>query len=38
MKKFETPIVEVEKFEVADVITVSGYTPPAHCPDELPED
>ena len=24
MKKFETPIAEIEKFEVADIITVSG--------------
>ena len=23
MKKFETPIIEIEKFEVADVITTS---------------
>lgn len=23
MKKFETPIAEIEKFEVADIITVS---------------
>lgn len=25
MKKFETPEIQVEKFEVADVITVSGF-------------
>ena len=24
MKKFETPILEVEKFEIMDVITTSG--------------
>ena len=24
MKKFETPVVEIEKLEIADVITTSG--------------
>ena len=24
MKTFETPVVEIEKFEIADVITTSG--------------
>lgn len=26
MKKFETPVIEVAKFNVADVITTSGNT------------
>lgn len=28
MKKFETPAIEIEKFEIADVITTSGETLP----------
>lgn len=24
MKKFETPVIEIEKFEITDVITASG--------------
>ena len=28
MKKFETPIIEIEKFEVADVITTSNTEGP----------
>lgn len=27
MKKFETPVVEVERFEIADVIATSIETP-----------
>ena len=30
MKKFEAPVVEIEKMEIIDVITTSGR------PDELP--
>ena len=30
MKKFETPIVEIEKFDMVDVITTS------ECPDDAP--
>lgn len=33
MKKFETPVLEIEKLEIADVITTSGE----ECPNELPE-
>ena len=38
MKKFETPVVELVKFNVMDVVTTSGEEPvnPA-CPMELPE-
>ena len=41
MKKFETPILEVEKFEIMDVITTSGetecdsYCDGYNCPDDL---
>ena len=31
MKKFETPVLEIEKLEIADVITTSGET---DCPNE----
>ena len=27
MKKFETPLMEIQKFAVEDVITTSGITP-----------
>lgn len=30
MKKFETPVVEVESFEIADVIATSTTTPSAN--------
>lgn len=33
MKVFNTPVVEIEKFKVEDVLTTS-----AKDPDELPED
>ena len=32
MKEFKEPVVEIEKFELVDVISTSGD------PDELPED
>ena len=38
MKKFETPILEVEKFEIMDVITTSGEQCPLladNCSDDL---
>lgn len=39
MKKFETPIAEIEKFDIADVITVStGNEQDPACPNELPDD
>lgn len=31
MKKFETPEIEIEKFEIADVITTSSF----ECPEDL---
>lgn len=34
MKKFEMAEILVEKFDVVDVITTSGY----ECPNELPGD
>lgn len=36
MKKFENPVLEVEKLEITDVITTSTITP--SCPSELPEE
>lgn len=33
MKTFNTPVIEIEKFEMVDVITASSGDP-----DELPED
>ena len=40
MKKFETPAIEIEKFEIADVITTSveGCTEETICPAEMPPD
>ena len=37
MKKFETPVVELVKFSVMDVVTTSGEVDP--CPEDygLPE-
>ena len=35
MKKFETPVLEVEKFETMDVITTSGCDTDAECDDDL---
>lgn len=32
MKTFETPVIEIEKLEIADVITTSTVS----CSDELP--
>lgn len=36
MKKFETPVVEVEALEIADVITTSGDNG-NNCQWEMPE-
>ena len=36
MKKFNAPAIEIEKFDMVDVITASVVTPTD--PDELPED
>ncbi len=38
MKKFETPVVELVKFEVMDVVTTSGDSGNITDPDELPLD
>ena len=35
MKKFESPILEVEEFEIMDVITSS--TDDDVCPDDVPD-
>lgn len=37
--KFETPVVEVVKFDVADIITTSNTETPVNplCPNEIPE-
>lgn len=39
MKSFETPYVEVKKFDINDILTTSGNTCPefVDCPDETPE-
>lgn len=37
MKKFETPAIEIAKFDVADVITTSTSTTPGGT-DRLPTD
>ena len=34
MKKFEYPTMDVEKFEIADIITTSG-DPDIDCPDDM---
>ena len=38
MKTFETPVVDVKKFDVMDVLTTSAETCEdcADCPDETP--
>lgn len=38
MKTFETPVVDVKKFDVMDVLTASSETCEdfADCPDETP--
>ena len=38
METFETPVVDVKKFDVMDVLTTSGETCEdfADCPDETP--
>ena len=39
MKKFETPVIEIAKFDVADVITASGDNGGGNnCPTVLPDD
>ena len=38
MKMFERPEIEIEKFQMADVITTSGDEGNPGCPDELPLD
>jgi len=35
--KFETPVIEVVKFDVTDVITTSGGTVNPLCPNEIQE-
>ena len=41
MKNFEAPVVAVMEFDVMDVLTTSGTTPPCpefvDCPNETPE-
>ena len=36
MKKFETPAIEIEKLEIADVITTSSCELDADCANETP--
>ena len=36
MKKFETPVLEIEKVEITDVITTSGCPEYNPCGTELP--
>ena len=36
MKKFETPVVDIEKLEVADVITTSDETVPTLGDNQTP--
>lgn len=41
MKTFETPVVDVKKFDVLDILTTSGETECVDyvdCPGELPLD
>lgn len=36
MKKFETPVIEISKFSIADVLTTSNDENP-NCPNETDE-
>lgn len=35
MKTFETPYVDVKKFDIEDVLTASGVTPPSEEEEEF---